>query len=464
MASKSIILSSAGLKNIIFDSSLENLFCFHFGDCKIVLNQMFAEFISPVVSRLKKTDSTIESIYFNDIFDEISNFYQISYHDLFTEDIISLIKQLSSGFSVTIDQKQSVQLQLISIFLDNEELYNKINEIYPIDINESNIDYYLQYIQLFKYFSTTTNHFNFSNIIDFISSHFYSIDEEKLVRLPKSILYLIISNQQLKIESEDSLLNFIEIIFLEENDEKGEKLTINDFYEFIEFSGLSESKFHEFITSIKFDEMTNSMWNKFCHFLCKSAILSSEKLKENRYYRSPKNNTKNSESIFKGIIYQLTVENGGKNVHDEAIIDVSSSSTLGFNYAKYAVDFDDKNHFFESCNVPNSWLRYDFIDKKVRPNKYSIRSRHDRGKGGCHLSNWVIEGSNSRRNDEWEILDERNDVTILDDKNAEFTFTINPPLDENEFYRYLRIRQTGDNTEGNDHMALSALEFYGLIV
>ena len=97
---------------------------------------------------------------------------------------------------------------------------------------------------------------DFTALIDVISSNFYQIDKNKLKSLSKPILYKIISNEHLKIESEDSLFEFINEILEGFDDENNdEKLTIFDFYEQIEFVGLSEEKFKEFV--VRFDPTKN---------------------------------------------------------------------------------------------------------------------------------------------------------------------------------------------------------------
>lgn len=59
MTKKTIILSSAGLKNVIRDN---NEFIFSFGQHKISMNNIYAEFISPIVSHLHHSDPTISQL------------------------------------------------------------------------------------------------------------------------------------------------------------------------------------------------------------------------------------------------------------------------------------------------------------------------------------------------------------------------------------------------------------------
>ena len=74
--------------------------------------------------------------------------------------------------------------------------------------------------------------------------------------------------------------------------------------------------------------------------------------------------------------------------------------------------------------------------------------------------NWVIEGSNSGSSNDWTVLDSRNNITSLDESNAVQIFSIQKT---NEFYRHLRIRQTGENSRGSYYLEISALEYFGSI-
>ena len=162
--------------------------------------------------------------------------------------MIKLIKDLSHGYEVELDELNGIKLSLISLVIGNEEIYQQINKLYPLIINENegdqdrNIEYMIERL---KYFHTC---FDDEQIIDFISSHFYKIDQNKLLTLPKSVLYSIISNSKLIIESENSLYQFINKLFLNTNSEKEklEKDKYNNiilFYENVEFSQLDVNIF-----------------------------------------------------------------------------------------------------------------------------------------------------------------------------------------------------------------------------
>lgn len=128
---------------------------------------------------------------------------------------------------------------------------------------------------------------------------------------------------------------------------------------------------------------------------------------ENRY--AFKLNTieydENESHRFDGIISYLTQKSGG-NVSDNGTVNVTSSSANSSNYIpKNAVDVKNSQSYFQPGSYANSWLRYDFIQNKVCPASYSIRTKHDYD--GYHPRSWAIEGSNTggENESEWTVLD-----------------------------------------------------------
>lgn len=87
MSTKALLLSSKGLKNIVWDENdEENVFYFHFGDHEIKTNRFFAEFISPSISHLHLSDPTVNSIDYSHMFNDFQNENSENARSLFSEE------------------------------------------------------------------------------------------------------------------------------------------------------------------------------------------------------------------------------------------------------------------------------------------------------------------------------------------------------------------------------------------
>lgn len=168
---KSITLSHKSLKNILNSALSGNNFTFSFGSKNIQLVNSYAEFISPKVSKMHHDDNTIDSISFDFNLDE--------YPEIFSDDVLELLKKLSSGYSIEIDENQSFKFQIISFILGNDELLDVILENFPNFVNESNFDERLKYLELYHHFLKESKGNKHKELIDYISGHFNSISKEK---------------------------------------------------------------------------------------------------------------------------------------------------------------------------------------------------------------------------------------------------------------------------------------------
>ncbi|KAK8883580.1 hypothetical protein M9Y10_042674 [Tritrichomonas musculus] len=450
MSSKTLILSSSGLKNVIVNQSDNEEFSFIFSKESITIPRIFAEFLSPKVCKLHKTDQTIQSINFSDEMKDLT----------ISRKALSKIKLLSMGESIDVNEEEIFELQIISILLENEELFIKIKDQFDNEIKEDNLDQQINKLTILDKITEKSNFFNYSSIIEFISKQFYLIDKEKLFQLSKGVLYSIICNEELRIESEDSLFDFI-IQFFDIHKEDKKEEEENDLISFLEqiyFENLSEEKLSQFLDNFNVNDMTVGLWLKLrpCIHINKNNSINS------RY----KSKTKiieydgNTSHSLNGIIDYLTKKCCG-NVSDKGTVKVTTNSErLGFE-VKNAVDLHNNENRFASDNVSNVWVKYDFIRRKICPTCYTIKSRNDYD--GHHPRSWVIEGSNTDEESDWKILDQKENDGTIHGRNACYTFNINNNK-QGEYYRYLRIRQTGKNSDERDYFTFSGLEYFGEIL
>lgn len=79
-------------------------------------------------------------------------------------------------------------------------MFSKLDELFEKKISEE-----LEFVSFLD-----MNFWNPSKSIECIASNFFLIDKEKIIDLPKTVFYSILTNDKLTIESEDSLLDVIE--------------------------------------------------------------------------------------------------------------------------------------------------------------------------------------------------------------------------------------------------------------
>ena len=181
---------------------------------------------------------------------------------MITSDTISLLHQISSGSSIEINEEQAIKLRFLSILLGNDELHRKLNELFPTNCSEKNINTNLKNIEFLYMFSHVNETIDFSIVISFIASHFYMIDIKEFLKQSRQIQYMIISHDELQIESEDILFDIISQII--ENKKDTDEISDILFLEEIEFVCLSETKFREFISVFDFNDMSGQLWQNLC--------------------------------------------------------------------------------------------------------------------------------------------------------------------------------------------------------
>ena len=158
------------------------------------------------------------------------------------------------------------------------------------------------------------------------------------------------------------------------------------------------------------------------------------------------------EKPLDGIIAHLTRECGG-NVHEKGAIEVIASSVHNSYKAKSVVDLGSRSCFI-SNDEPDQWIGFDFNEQRVTPKRYSMRTGLY-----SHPRCWDLEVSND--GSEWEVVDRRELKEYLKGEYVTHNFTISaPPLGN---FRFVRLRQTGENFGGQNCLDISSLEIFGTL-
>ena len=115
--------------------------------------------------------------------------------------------------------------------------------------------------------------------------------------------------------------------------------------------------------------------------------------------------------------------------------------------------------WYYGSNVANSWIQFDFKDKGVWLESYTIKSDGNDVSDKTHLREWEIQGSNDASF--WKKLDSRN-TNDLNGKYVTQHFTCSEK--RKEAFRYIRLIQTGRNMSESHELRFSEIEFFGSIV
>ena len=156
-----------------------------------------------------------------------------------------------------------------------------------------------------------------------------------------------------------------------------------------------------------------------------------------------------------GIFAKLSQDSHG-NVHENHIVTISASSTSHC-FPYQVANTNEWNDCWISQNKPDQWIQFDFINKVVMLQHYTIKT-HRYSKGSCHLKSWKVEGSND--GELWEVID-KEDNDLLNEENKEATFECQK---KDGAFRYIRLLQTGPNHRGDHMLALTRIEFYGFLI
>jgi hypothetical protein len=419
-STKYIKLSAKGLERV---ASLRiSDFAFKVGEEQFGCSRSEAAFISPRITALLLQDPTIDE-------------YEIevgSDHEFAPGTILGLISLARNGvLEVT---KSNVGLvKRIAKSLENSELCEALKEFVTEggEVNSSNV---VERLSLSESLGVDR-----SEALDYLASHFYGIDGSLLLTVSHEDLRNVLRSEQLRIWSEDSLLDFIL--------ERG--------FEYFDLLGclrteyLSQAAMSRLLESISPDEIGAELW----HSLCRRLLLygSSPQLPNARYMFLGECFPLDSSQPFKGIIAHLSSECGG-NVHMHGIISVSASSV--YSHACYQVADYDWPGYWTSGNEERAWIQFDFKGRRVSPSHYTMKSD-----GNCsgHLLKWSLDGSDDGVS--WITLDQQ-ETKDLEGKYVVKSYAC-AARQVSIFFQYIRLTQTGPNSSGGHCLRLANLELFG---
>jgi hypothetical protein len=207
---------------------------------------------------------------------------------------------------------------------------------------------------------------------EFVASKFFQFSGDSLNELKCEYWLRLVKPPSLQLSSEDSLLQVISTFELSPC--RDELLSL------VECEFLSCDGIEKYLTLISLSSINNIHWQSICRRLRHDVhpVIPTNRLIREWIEHKP-------GSDFEGILCHLKGLHSG-NIRSAVSIDVSS--------CEYGDPYDVTNYGSQinwyTRNKPNSWLQFNFKDRHVSMNSYTIKSQD----GNCIPRSWVIEGRN----------------------------------------------------------------------
>lgn len=428
-------LKTKCVKKLPFDIYEKN-FTFIVNGKKYQTNRVIADLISPLVCQMHYSDSSNDEFFINFVNNNEDE------KDYF-EDFLSLCTFEETEIN---DVKRKYFIYYLYKLGNIDECIRLLQNTSET-INEDNIFDFFQTISKMIIENNVTDPSIlklFDEMIQYVSEHFEEFDREEMSQLSNEIIDMILKNDNLTLNDEDSILEFILELYKKDHSN-------SNLFENVLFINVSEEKLREFVNEIKVEYINDRVFQS----ICQRFFGNNKPIKEKRYnkIKAIKELKVKNQDEFDGILSYLTKKTGG-NIHDNGTIKITSNSIEGNNHPKNAVDYE-RNNIYHSKNQCDSYIVIDFKDKSIQVSGYLIQSANE---DSVHLKNWVIEVSENGRN--WIEIDRQTNHSKLNGFNNKKLFYIKKP--HRKFYKFLRLRETGESWNQN-YIGFTFIELYGKI-
>lgn len=421
-------LSTKSILTVPFQIFNED-FTFIVNDTEYKTSKLFADLLSPVISKMHVNDATFDTYEIKTIekgdFGYVLKLLNFENNEIPIEEIPFLIEvfEILGTESVKSTFFKRPIVTILNV-LDLIQKHEKFNVFYQNQLNDE---------------------------IDFLASNFYEIadkQEKKLSELSLVTLERVLSNDKIVLNSEDQLLNFVNMLYSKNND-------FSILYEYVNFLNVSKSTIDNFLNTFKFESMSRNIWMSVIVRLREDVAKfdGDDNLRGDRYFRQlvEKEIPFKGEDSFNGIIKYLT--------DNSSEIEITASSSLdGQHVPQNLIVYDNsRSKYFASKNLKDSWVLFDFKTYLVAPTHYILMSDFSDPNECSSPKEWVIEGSNDNEN--WTVIDCQSDVAFMNARSFVHTFSIENLVPAG--FRYVRMRLTGKNWNDDDSFKLGSIEFYG---
>ena len=414
-----IRLSSSGMKRVCQQEGKG--FLFVVGDKSYQCCVAQACFISPLVSRLVSMDCTVDCL-------------QLEVDD--ADGLFCDILGLGEGGSMRIDQQNYKVVRALAIGLENVELASLVDG-FDIDGPYHDIDAAIENLCMKNGLGVAAD-----EETSFIASHFYELDVGRLFSLGISGLEQVLGDKHLKLEDENALVDTLASLCSRDD-------AYCCMFRYVHFEYVDASHLDLYLDHVYGDHLDGVVWERICNNLRNGLNPgSSHRDSPGLRFRWISFEYVN-EHPFDGIISHLANECGG-NAHENGVVNITSSSN--FRNMAYRVTDYGWDDYWASQDVPDSWICFDFKEKRVHLKKYSLKPVSE-----LYPVSWVMEGSTNGT--DWKEIDRRNTMDMKGEGTVKVYECENNSRSEG--FRFLRFRQIGKNSSGSNVLSMASIEFFG---
>ena len=390
-----------------------------------------------------KTNSFVACILSPNISKMFQENMHLSYYEINTEDDGDFNQIIKYGEMKSINIKEDEQPYFANVMkiLGNNNEFLQFSKEFQEEISFENVT---RRIQIKKELGV-----DFNNEITFISNNFHYFctnSPESIITLDIDIIEQIISNNQLKLFNEDELFNIVLKLYIKSKE-------YSSLFSFVVFMNLSTESIREFIQNFDINDINISIWKNIISRLEQDISAESIQL----YQKSHQEflNNRYTSKRYEQIIQHLSEKCSG-NVHAQNIVQITASSLNNEYYIAQNVVEHNDDKYFESKNEANSWILFDFKDRTVLFDSYTLKTMNWNVNSG-HLKSWILEVSNDSQN--YIEIDRHENCDLLNGplKTSSFKVSCLTPQ------RFVRLTQIGSNWIGNYCMCLNQIEFSGVL-
>jgi hypothetical protein len=410
-----MFLSTRGFSNVPRLDD-RNDFEFIVGQDRYACPSLIADFLSPRLANLRRTDPSISAL---DVATKDDNHNFGEFLDV------------GFGAPLSVNDSNSRFLAAVCAELGNSELY-----LMMVKEATSTV------LERLCWMSSSGLDCVDEEDVSEVASTFWKVSTSDLAGLSPEILDRVLCHPNLRLTSEDILFKLIC-----DRVQSGHA-SYFDLLEYVQIEFLSKDVVPRFFDLVceHFDRFNLNQWKSV-----QWKILGQSRPPTSRYLQG-KRLPPNSE--MKGILSYLTSICGG-NVHEKGEVNLTASSvhTNGGTERwemKHLVDENIETHFCADGHG-NEWICLDFKERRLAPTHYAIWS------GWLPLKSWKVEGSSDGQN--WTLLDKKNDNFDVKDDRSFRTF----PLWSSPTVRMIRLTLTGPTHAGGYWLMLRRLELFGSI-